>query len=92
MSQAVYRECEVTNPPITSRYTSVHLQAECSKVVGRWVPSRTIRYWRQQIGVKPDDDKLYGFEEVAYLLEMLSARAQGYTIKQFNQGVHRYGN
>lgn len=69
------------------------LRLALSDVRGKPVPDRTLRYWRSQLGIKPDSMGFYQQSELEALIGLVKALNQGLnTIQYFQLLRQRCGN
>jgi DNA-binding transcriptional MerR regulator len=67
----------------TGIYTVRNLQEILARTRGRSVPYDTLKYWRHQIGLAPDHNRLYSKEDLETLRALVSWLKNGGKIPQF---------
>jgi DNA-binding transcriptional MerR regulator len=78
MNQTTYRARDATGI-----YTVRNLQEILAKTRGRSVPYDTLKYWRHQIGLTPDQNRLYSKEDLETLKALVTWLKHGGKIPQF---------
>ena len=69
------------------------LRMVLSDVRGKPVPDRTLRYWRSQLGIKPDEMGFYQQSQLEVLIGLVKALNQGLNTFQYFQLLQqRCGN
>lgn len=72
-------------------YTSKELCLILARHRQKRVPSRTLRWWRNQVGIVPNQDGLYEEEDLRILIQLIRWIARGGTVEQFvNQLREKY--
>lgn len=64
-------------------YTSAELRSVLARYRGKNVPARTLRWWRNQIGIVPNEDGLYDEDDLKILIQLVRWIAKGGTVSQF---------
>ncbi len=69
------------------------LRIVLSEVRGKPVPDRTLRYWRSQLGIQPDEMGFYQQSQLDVLIGLVKALNQGLnTFQYFQLLLQRCGN
>ena len=64
-----------------------------AEVRGRAVPARTLRYWRSQLGIQPDEMGFYQQPQLDVLIGLVKALNQGLNTYQYFELLRqRHGN
>lgn len=74
----------------TGVYTAADLRHLLAKVRGYPVPSVTLKYWRKQLGISPDDSNLYFESDLQMLRSLIRWLARGGTIPQFMSKIQEF--
>lgn len=64
-------------------YTARELRLILSRYRQRSVPERTLRWWRNQIGIRPTSEGFYTQEDLAILIQLVRWLGRGGTVNQF---------
>ncbi len=73
-------------------YTAHDLCARLIPVRGRAVPLRTLKYWREQIGIRPDSNRLYSKNDLKILKSLVRWIGRGGKIQTFLRNLERKQN
>jgi DNA-binding transcriptional MerR regulator len=76
----------------TGVYTAADLRHLLAQVRGWKVPAVTLKYWRRQLGISPDDRNLYFESDLQMLRALVRWLARGGTIPQFMSKVQEKNN
>jgi hypothetical protein len=64
-------------------YTARELRLTLARYRQRSVPPRTLRWWRSQLGITPDEQGFYTEEDLAILIQLVRWLSRGGTVNQF---------
>ncbi len=64
-------------------YTSRELRLTLARYRQRNVPERTLRWWRNQLGIGPTSDGFYTEEDLSILIQLIRCLRRGGTVNQF---------
>lgn len=76
----------------TGVYTAADLRQLLGQVRGFKVPSATLKYWRNQLGISPDDNNLYFESDLQILRALVRWLARRGTIPQFMSQIQENKN
>lgn len=69
----------------TPVYLAKDLRAKLEQTRGCPVPVATLKYWRRQLGIAPDANRLYSQDELDLLRGMIIHLKSGGTIEQYRR-------
>lgn len=64
-------------------YTARELRCILARYRQQRVPDRTLRWWRSQIGLLPNEDGLYSEDDLQILIQLVRWLSRGGTVQQF---------
>ncbi|MFM2432962.1 MAG: hypothetical protein RLZZ511_4176 [Cyanobacteriota bacterium] len=69
----------------TPVYLARDLQAKLEQTRGSPVPTATLKYWRRQLGITPDLNRLYTQDELELLRGLILHLKAGGSIEQYRR-------
>lgn len=67
-----------------SYFSARELKILLAKYRGRAVPDRTLRFWRNELKIRPLDGNLYDQEDLTKLVRLVKWLGRGGTLKGFH--------
>ncbi|UBF30769.1 helix-turn-helix domain-containing protein (plasmid) [Kovacikia minuta CCNUW1] len=76
---------QISTPQVLPQglYTARELRLTLARYRQRNVPDRTLRWWRNQLGIEPTSEGFYTEQDLAILIQLVRWLGRGGTVKQF---------